>query len=354
MAVTLTKNIRLRVDSNLTSSAKYNLERIDQLGGSLSTDTLETVHLRSRQTITLEPEAAAIGGSGAGGIVNIGTVSHPISEFNIYTENTVFFGGVALRDFSAPNKLLSLRHDSGGDTTENRTLTFDTDDGNRSLRIGTDLFISGIGTIALSAPANSVLVLPPSGTVLTDTSSAILTNKSISGSTNPLTDIAYTSLVLANSIVNGDISSDAGIARSKLASGSNNHVVINDASGVFSSEQFLSITRGGTGAGTAQDATTNLLPTQAGQAGKALVTNGFGVLSWALASGTVNKHTQDWTTGTSIVINHLLLTSDVIVSVKDDSNKLVGVDEIEITSNSSLTITSSQAPVGVWRVTVMG
>lgn len=41
----------------------------------------------------------------------------------------------------------------------------------------------------------------------------------------------------------------SGLARSKLASGTNNHVLINDGSGVMSSEANLAVTRGGTGAG---------------------------------------------------------------------------------------------------------
>lgn len=46
--------------------------------------------------------------------------------------------------------------------------------------------------------------------------------------------------------VNADISASAAIARSKLASGSANHVLINDGSGVMSSEAVLAVSRGGT------------------------------------------------------------------------------------------------------------
>jgi len=55
----------------------------------------------------------------------------------------------------------------------------------------------------------------------------------------------------AGTIVNVDISSSAAIARSKLASGTANYVVINDGSGVMSEEQHLAISRGGTNSGTA-------------------------------------------------------------------------------------------------------
>lgn len=48
-------------------------------------------------------------------------------------------------------------------------------------------------------------------------------------------------------IVNADISASAAIDRSKLASGTANHVLINNASGVLTSEAQLAISRGGTG-----------------------------------------------------------------------------------------------------------
>lgn len=53
----------------------------------------------------------------------------------------------------------------------------------------------------------------------------------------------------AATLVNADVSSSAAIARSKIATGTANHVVINDGSGNLSSEANLAISRGGTGAG---------------------------------------------------------------------------------------------------------
>lgn len=54
--------------------------------------------------------------------------------------------------------------------------------------------------------------------------------------------------IAAGAIENSKIASGANIARSKLASGTPNHVVIHDGSGVLSSEAALSKSRGGTGA----------------------------------------------------------------------------------------------------------
>jgi len=64
-----------------------------------------------------------------------------------------------------------------------------------------------------------------------------------------ITDGGVTSIV-DGSIVNADINASAAIARTKLANGTANQVVINDGSGVMSSEAQLATVRGGTGADT--------------------------------------------------------------------------------------------------------
>ncbi len=51
----------------------------------------------------------------------------------------------------------------------------------------------------------------------------------------------------ASAIVNADVDAAAAIARTKLASGTANHVLINTAGGVMSSEAQLNVSRGGTG-----------------------------------------------------------------------------------------------------------
>jgi hypothetical protein len=75
-----------------------------------------------------------------------------------------------------------------------------------------------------------------------------LSNSIVNADINSSAAIAYSKLALSLSILNADISASAAIARSKIASGSNNHVIINDGSGVLSSEATLAKSRGGTGA----------------------------------------------------------------------------------------------------------
>jgi len=84
MAFTLSRYLRLRLDSNLTANARYNLERIDLLGSTLSIDSTSSVNFRSRTDMTFEPQSQIAGGSGVGGVVNIGTSGHEIAELNIF------------------------------------------------------------------------------------------------------------------------------------------------------------------------------------------------------------------------------------------------------------------------------
>lgn len=71
--------------------------------------------------------------------------------------------------------------------------------------------------VAVKFFATSFDVSGGAGSLLTEDSLNTLTNKSISGSANLLSNIGYSSLNLLGSIKNSDIASDAGITDSKLA-----------------------------------------------------------------------------------------------------------------------------------------
>lgn len=68
----------------------------------------------------------------------------------------------------------------------------------------------------------------------------------LDGGSNEI-DLAVGSGTLTDTHINAS----AAIARTKLASGTANHVIINDGSGVLSSEALLAVSRGGTNSGTA-------------------------------------------------------------------------------------------------------
>ncbi len=119
-----------------------------------------------------------------------------------------------------------------------------------------------------------------------------IVNADISGSAA----IAYSKLNLSSSIVNADVATGAAIARNKLASGTNDHVVINDGSGVLSSEAQLSVSRGGTGLSGASAANGTLLIGNGSgyslatltQGSGVTITNGSGTITIAATGGSAN------------------------------------------------------------------
>jgi hypothetical protein len=106
---------------------------------------------------------------------------------------------------------------------------------------------SGNGSFkTMQTPLGSSPVAVSQADTLTWTS----TESTVSITGNSATDTINLDIT-DGSILNVKINAAAAIARTKLASGSANHVIINDGSGVLSSEAKLALTRGGLGATTA-------------------------------------------------------------------------------------------------------
>lgn len=402
MAVTISRNLKLRIDSNLTANSKYNLERIDLLGSTFLTDSTNLLNIRSQTNIAIEPESADIGGSGVGGDVTIGSASHILSNIDLWGQSVTVPVALGLKDQSSSGtKYLRLKYksDLNGslDTAADRNLSVDLDGADRSLILGGSLGVLG-GDLTLNLSGTTSVTLPQTGTLSTLAGTETLTNKTLSGLLNTLTDIQYASLSIGNSIVNADISSSAAIAYSKLAlSGSILNADISASAAIAYSKLNLagSITDSdvatgaqvaysklalnnsilgsdiATGAnipysklslGTSVQATDmvpdviqDLLPSQAGNSGKYLRTDGT-TATWETVSGgggggDVSAYSANWTSGTTKVISHGLSTSDVVVSIVDNTNNIVYVDA-EVTDSNTVTLTSSEAPAGTWRVTV--
>ena len=285
MAYTLSSNLRLRLDSNLTASARYNLERLDTLGATFLVDSTSTLRLRSITDILLEPESADLGGSGTGGTLSMGTTSHSLAQINLYTDVLNVTSPLGLRDQgTSGTKYLRLRYNStlsgSVDTAADRVLTYDLQGADRSIILEGNYTQLG-GNLSLTLAGATSLTLPLTGTVATLAGTETLTNKTIHAPDNTLTGIAndsvaadagiaYSKLDLTDSIVdadvasgagivyskldltgqltNGDISASAAIGRGKIAAGTVGHVVINGNDGYLSSEAHLSKSRGGAGA----------------------------------------------------------------------------------------------------------
>jgi len=92
-------------------------------------------------------------------------------------------------------------------------------------------------TLDFNQTANRVITFPDASiAVVGEAIAQSLTNKTIDADLNTITNIE-----------DADIKSGAAISRAKLASGTAAHVLINDGSGVMSSEAQLAPVRGGTG-----------------------------------------------------------------------------------------------------------
>jgi len=237
MSESYTRNLRLRVAPDLTADARYNLNRIDLLGGIISTDTTETTSFRSAGDIVIEPESPRRGGDGTTGVVFIRGRELAIE------------GDLSLPDQDTDYKVI-VRYDSDSQATANRVATIKLGDSDRIIELLGDLSLSasltltGGHAVQLTTTGPTSLVLPTSGTLAT------------------LADIVGSS---------GDVNSFAA--------------------------------------------------------------------NWLPLDGTTKN------------ISHGLTSTDVLVSVIDESSKLIGVD-VTVTDANNIQLTSSEAPTGSWRVIV--
>lgn len=179
MAISLTPNLKLRVSSDLTADAKYNLARIDSLTGlvqvAIKITSTDVTQLRSKSSIALLPESPDLGGSGSGGSVSMGSSSQPLDTFTVHATSVVLPAGAI---------------DGAG---------IDPDFGNQIIQTSNSLrFTNGSNYTALKQATsgqsqNITLFLPPSagtvGQVLTTDGSGVLSwSNSTSASLSGLTD----------------------------------------------------------------------------------------------------------------------------------------------------------------------
>lgn len=167
--------------------------------------------------------------------------------------------------------------------------------------------------------------LPPrtsgSGTLVGESETQTLTGKTIDADdpTNNITNLD-----------DGNIKSGANIDRAKLAPGTANHVVINDPSGVQSSEAQLAVTRGGTGTNTAtgtgsvvRSISPDLVTPNLGTPSAATLTNATGL---PLASGVTGLlPLANGGTGANYASNNALLNG-ILPTQTGNANKVLQTD----------------------------
>lgn len=257
--VVLTPNLKLRINDNLTADAKYNLQRIDLLGSTFLVDTTDSLNIRSKTNILIEPESADIGGAGVGGLLNIGTTNHLLSAINLNSTDVNVANDLGLLDRAATGtKYLRLKYNSalsgGVDNASDRALSVDMEGADRQLVLGGNLSLLSGNLQLTSQNASSAYLLPAgaAGTLATIANPESLTNKTINADLNSISNIRntnvasnaaidYSKLNLALSILNSDVAAGAGIVYSKLSLGNsilNND--INSAAGIAYSKLNLS------------------------------------------------------------------------------------------------------------------
>ncbi len=180
-------------------------------------------------------------------------------------------------------------------------------------------------TVSSSHTDDRTWIIPDtSNTFLGESNTATVTNKSIDADANTLTNID-----------NADIKAGANIARTKLASGSANHVIINDGSGVLSSEAQLAQTRGGTGVsngGTLSYGNDNVTFVTSGTTSVTLPTTG----------------TLATRAGSEVFSNKTLATTTVFFGDTTDNTKKAGFDLSGATTAKTLTLISLHSDNRSW------
>lgn len=198
------------------------------------------------------------------------------------------------------------------DLEDSSTLIVDASDTTKQIAFDAGGTTGTKTTITGAQTANRVLTLPDATDTLTaNAASQTLTNKSIDADQNTITNIE-----------NADIKVGAAIDRTKLASGSNNHVLINNGSGVMSSEATLAKSRGGSG----QDNSSITFPAS-------------GTLVTETGTQTLTNKTLSGNTATNLVSGSGTTTFNTsgTITLPNGTDTLVGKNTTDTLTNKTLT-----------------
>lgn len=376
--ISYTTNLKLRIEDNMTSTAIYNLQRIDELGKTFSLDETSAASVSSAQDVLIRPNNPAAGGSGEGGSIYFGIPSQ-IADLSAFYSKSVTFPGAQTVDFGSARligqfKIPWSNIDPAGGTVAsfpdfqsavanvpaivsavNHPSRSDNPHGTTAAQVGA--YTTGQTDALLAAKANLSLVQSHLnsnagvhgvvGQVVGTTDAQTLVNKSIDAQANTLRQIGDVS-----------IAADAAIAGTKVRP--------NFGSQDISTSGQLTLT-GPNGYFSALRASrsqqlSNLifnLPSSYGTNGFVLTTDGQGNLSWQPAggAGTLVEQVYVWlpTDGLEKTIIHTMNTRNLDITIKDmETNELIFVPDLNIVDNQTIHMISSEAPTFAWQIILQG
>lgn len=106
MASSLTPNLKLRVNDDLTADAKYNLNRIDSLGSITKVENNANVRIRSARDIIISPQSEDLGGDSSTGQVFIGEAGLSIALLSVFATE-IDFNDAVISNFSFPDGFIT-------------------------------------------------------------------------------------------------------------------------------------------------------------------------------------------------------------------------------------------------------
>ena len=266
MAYSLSTNLKLRLDSNLTGNAKYNLLKLDELGGVYTLDASGTVRIRSKMDMEFSANDASLGGLGENGIVRFGSSGNKLSSFSVHADSVLLGGGLSLLNSlgdPATARKLSLQY-SSQNPEKDLSLLFDLTGQDRSLTLGGNVQIGG--NLQVQVPGTASVTLPSSGVLATLEGEETLKNKTIDLRWNHVIGLTPAALD-ANFLLSG-----------KSIDPSFGTQTVQSAGLRLAGPTFGTYLKAAT-SGQAGDLTF-ILPKDAGSPGRILATDGTGTLSW--------------------------------------------------------------------------
>jgi hypothetical protein len=188
---------------------------------------------------------------------------------------------------------------------------------------GLTTLINGSGQINLNS-TGTITIPGATDTLVGKATTDTLTNKTISAASNTITNIS-----------DAEVKVGAAITRTKLATGTANHVLINDGTGAISSEANLAISRGGTGQGTKTAAFDALSPNTT--KGDVTIHNGTNNIRVAVGSDT-QVLTADSTQASGVK-----WATPSVTAADTESKNLINVGLSTSVASNALTIALKQA-----------